>query len=245
MAHLDAPHSPATSVADRVASLGEWITGFTLNGTKYGGAYLPETDDRVSKFIHKLGEIQPRATSILECGCLEGGHTQMLAKAFPDATIFAVDVRPESLAKARLMAELFGRTNVNFILDDFDAPKISFERRYDAVFCVGLLYHLQSPEAFLKRTCAVSPILWLWTVYCPEEDASLLQSDARGRMYDEPIAHPLSAVRTTSFWPTLGSLIEFLWKAGYTHVEVVRKEITANGAGPAVLLWAKRETDKS
>ncbi len=59
-------------------------------------------------------------------------------------------------------------------------------------------------------------------------------------MHPEETAHPLSAVRTESYLPTLGSLADFLWEAGYTRVDLLKKEMTANGNGPAILLCASR-----
>ncbi|MGH8018634.1 MAG: class I SAM-dependent methyltransferase [Opitutaceae bacterium] len=235
---------PETTIAGRVASLGDWITGFMINGVRYGGHYNPDTDDRLWLFIEKLNSLANSPADILECGCLEGGHTITLAKTFPSATIHAVDVRPENLAKAKLLTELTESANVTFLQDDFDAPAICFQRNYDAVFCVGLLYHLRWPQEFLRQACSSSPILWLWTVYCDENEIATMEEKHRGRIYIEPKHHPLSAVREESFFPSLGSLIEFIWEAGYTHIELVRKEMTKNGNGPAVMLCATRATRK-
>jgi hypothetical protein len=226
------------SMRARVAELGEWITGFTYQGEAFGGGYLTENDPRVGPFIARLGAEGPRA--ILECGCLEGGHTTMLAQAFPEATIYAVDVRKENLAKARLLARVRNCANIEFSTGDFDAPGPIFRRTYDAIFCVGLLYHLRWPNVFLKHACAAAPLLWLWTVYCEEKDAAVGEADFRGRLYTEPTEHPLSGVRLESYWPTLGSLCDMLWIAGYTRIELLDSKPTANGAGPAILLCATR-----
>ena len=73
-------------------ALGPWITGFVFGGTQYGGQYRADTDSRVLRFISRFrerlaasnrGRDQP--LRILECGCLEGGHTSVLAQAFPEA----------------------------------------------------------------------------------------------------------------------------------------------------------------
>jgi 2-polyprenyl-3-methyl-5-hydroxy-6-metoxy-1,4-benzoquinol methylase len=91
-------------------ALGPWITGFEFGGNHYGGQYRADTDSRVLRFISKLrerlaasnrGRGQP--LRILECGCLEGVHTRVLARAFPEATITAVDVREKSLQKAKFI----------------------------------------------------------------------------------------------------------------------------------------------
>ncbi len=228
------------TLAERVAALGPWVTGFTIDGQKYGGDYVPVHDSRLWLFVEYLKQTGRAPAHILECGCLEGGHTALLAREFPAATIHAVEVREDNLAKARLLTELNGCTNVAFFRDDLDAPTITFARSYDAIFCVGLLYHLRWPEEFLRRACAASPVLWLWTVYCAEGEVARTEGAARGRDLWEPTAAPTAAVRAESFLPSLGSLVEYLWAAGYTQVNLVRKEMTANGNGPAVMLCASR-----
>jgi hypothetical protein len=129
---------------------------------------------------------------------------------------------------------------VTFVCDDLDEPAHSFKDDFDAIYCVGLLYHLKYPAAFLKRCGERSAALWLWTVYCAESEAQIMDGQHRGRIYNEPVEHPLSGVRTESFFPTLGSLIEMCLEAGYTKVEVLNKEMTENQNGPAVLLAASR-----
>jgi hypothetical protein len=224
-----------------VAALGEWITGFTLDGRNYGGReYFPERDTRMWPFIRRLQSAGIAPAEILECGCLEGGHTTVLSREFPLARIRAVDARPENLAKARLLAELRGCRNIEFLQDDLDEPRAAFERKADAIFCMGLLYHLRWPARFLESACRASPLLWLQTHYCPESEASSDSSRPRGRMHQEMTAHPLSGVRAEAVFPTLEALIEMLWAAGYTGIELIGREYTPNGAGPAILLCATR-----
>src|SRR5437762_9322472 len=76
-----------SSIRAQVEELGSWITGFEFEGTRYGGDYFPNDDSRVLRFVDAfrqwLRELpdRRRALRILECGCLEGGHTALLAKA--------------------------------------------------------------------------------------------------------------------------------------------------------------------
>lgn len=231
---------PAEAIASRFAALGEWITGFVINGVRYGGMYVPAQDERALRFVETLRSKTAAPKLILECGCLEGGHTVAIAKAFPGARVQAVDVRPESLTKARTVAEIVGCENIDFQVDDLDETRACLQRRYDAIFCVGLLYHLSKPREFLRAACTAAPVLWLWTVYCAEEEVARVEGAARGRLLPESTEHPLAAVRSESFLPTLGTLADYLWEAGYTNVELVKKEMTANGNGPAILLCATR-----
>ena len=223
----------------RVAALGEWITGFSYEGQMLGGKYPAEIDPRLIQFINKLHTV-PHG-KILECGCLEGGHTTILSRSFPESQIHAVDVRPANIEKAKLLAELRECRNIHFLHDDLDEPKVIFKDTYDAIFCVGLLYHLRWPDKFLKQACAAAPLLWMWTVYCGEKEAAVREGAFRGRIYKEPTAHPLSGVRDESFFPTLGSLSDMLWEAGYTRIELIESKPNLDNTGPTILLCATRD----
>lgn len=231
---------PSSAIAATFSSHGEWITGFTINGERYGGAYDPVQDYRARRFVEWMHRHSPGAGTILECGCLEGGHTALLAQELPGKTIHGVDVRTDNLAKTKAVTDLVGSKNVSLSQLDLDDPALQFSQSYDAIFCVGLLYHLRSPREFIRRAAASSPVLWLWTVYCSEHEVAQAEEASRGRILVESTEHPLSAIRRESYLPTLGSLAEFLWEAGYTRVDLLNKEMTANGNGPAILLCATR-----
>ncbi|HEV2096207.1 MAG TPA: hypothetical protein VGQ82_06850 [Chthoniobacterales bacterium] len=67
----------------------------------------------------------------------------------------------------------------------------------------------------------------------------------RGRMLPESPSHPLSRVQRESFLPTIGSLADMLWAAGFETLEFLKKEMTSNGNGPAILLCAARSARAS
>lgn len=236
------PITARMTIDERVAQLAPWITELHVGGRRLGGSYNAAADDRLALFVQRLRSdpTLPAHPRLLECGCLEGGHTVHLARAFPDASIVACEIREENLARARLHAELTGTSQVEFVQADLDQPGPVFERTFDAVFCVGLLYHLSDPAGFIRRCAAATPRLWIWTVICAESEATTTETGTRGRLYAEPTAHVLSGVRENSMFPTLGSLCDMLWDSGYTRVELFRREMTKNGNGPAVLLYASR-----
>lgn len=229
-----------TALAEKFAALGEWTTRFRIGGETLGGSYVAEGDDRLTLFLAEMKARGLAPRSVLECGCLEGGHTVQLSRAFPEAGIVATDVRANNLEKTRLVIDALACRNVELVQDDLDDPATVFARAYDAIFCVGLLYHLRRPAHFLSAACRSAPVLWLWTVYCAEDAAALQEGAYRGKIWHEPTAHMLSAVRDESFFPTLGSLLDMLWQAGYLKIHLIRKEMTANGSGPAILLCAAR-----
>lgn len=235
-----------SSISDQVEALGPWITRFEFEGAEYGGEYRTVDDPRVCRFVAEVkthsslgcGKEQP--LRILECGSLEGAHTAMLAQAFPDGEIIATDVREENLRKGRFLLSLRNLTNIRWIQDDLEQPRCVFAENYDAVFCVGLLYHLRNPAKFLARACRAAPFLWVWTIVCAEPEVTIVENGYHGRMLSETPDHPLSGVQPESFLPTVSSLVDMLWAVGFDTVELLGKAMTSNGNGPAVLLQAQR-----
>jgi hypothetical protein len=47
----------------------------------------------------------------------------------------------------------------------------------------------------------------------------------------------------SSFQPTIGSLADMLWAAGFSEISLLEKSMTPDGNGPAVLLKAVRTSD--
>jgi hypothetical protein len=228
-------------------ALGPWITGFELGGTQYGGQYRADPDSRVLRFIGRFRERLAASNRgpgqplrILECGCLEGGHTTVLAQAFPEAEITAVDVRETSLEKAKFILAASGITNVRLTKENLNEPSPALSQQYDAIFCVGLLYHLREPAAFLARAAQATGFLWLSTIICAEPEATVVEGHYRGRLFAEAVEHPLSGVNPQSFQPTIGSLADMLWAAGFSEILLLEKSMTPDGNGPAVLLKAEK-----
>jgi trans-aconitate methyltransferase len=225
------------AIARRVAELGPWITRFRFLGKTYGGDYDAVTDPRIVRVPRALGPA--RCARILELGCLEGGHTVALAHAYPQAEIVAVDVRPENLARAEFLTALLGCRSPRFVPADLETADLGALGPFDLIVCIGLLYHLWEPWKLLRQLGAQGEHLWLWTVYCPDAEAQTEHGGYRGRDFVEgPLEHPLSAVRATSFFPTLGSLLAMVQAAGFARQDVWELGSTPNG--PSVLLHARR-----
>lgn len=230
----------AAAIRDELAVLGKWYTGFVHEGRNFGGDYFAEFDTRMLPFVdHVLnsGISNPR---ILECGCFEGGHTTAIAMKVPNASVTAVDARTETQQRARKLAEIRQLNNISFTLDDLDAPEKTFRDNYDFIYCVGLLYHLRWPRAFLERCAKASPRLWLWTMLCLESEAVYTEDRYRGRLYVEPVEHPLSGLREASFLLTGGSLCDMLWQVGYRRITIMNLEERNDGVGSAILLSAEQ-----
>ncbi len=90
--------------------------------------------------------VRPRPVPILVAGCGTGRHPILIAKAYPDSEILAVDLSLASLAYAVRMTEQLGISNIKY--RQADILKLgTLEKRFAIVECAGVLHHLDDPMA--------------------------------------------------------------------------------------------------
>jgi SAM-dependent methyltransferase len=90
--------------------------------------------------------------TIVDLGCLEGGFTLLFAQAGMEA--LGIEAREMNIEKCEYVAKAFELPNLRFALDD--VRNIQSHGRFDAVFCSGLLYHLDDPTAYLRTLSRVT-----------------------------------------------------------------------------------------
>lgn len=107
-------------------------------------AALPHFDFDLVMHRFMLRRLHPwlDGVSALELGCHHGAMTERLAAIYPDLT--AVDASLPSIEIARGRVPL-----VKFIYGEFET--VELERRYDVIFLVHVLEHLDDPVLVLKR----------------------------------------------------------------------------------------------
>ena len=199
-----------------------WVTKFWIDGRDYGGHFDAMNDGRISQFFHYF----PNASTILELGALEGGHSFGLANQPTVKRVVAAEGRPSNIERALFVQGLIGTHKVEFVeanLEDFDILAFG---NFDAVFCSGLLYHLPEPWTLIERCAQVSPNLFIWTHYAGENEVEKIVHGFRGKWHGEGgLRDPLSGLSKKSFWPTLGSLINMLTRNGYRTVHIIGNEL--------------------
>src|ERR1700682_4198909 len=105
--------------------------------------YSYNFDDLVRRFA--LRQFNPflRPGAALELGCHEGGMSLLLTDYYPDLTV--VDASSNALAEARRVLP----EHVHFVLGTFEQVKLP--RRYDAIFLINVLEHVDDSVAVLRR----------------------------------------------------------------------------------------------
>jgi len=213
---------------------GPWVTRFVIDGRAYGGRFDALKDGRLSQFFRQF----PEAHTILELGSLEGGHTIGLAK-FPGVQrVLGLEGRQANLDRARFVQTLLGVPQVDFVLENLETVDLSRFGKFDAVFCVGVLYHLPRPWELIAQIAQVSPHLFIWTHYAADKKADKTIVEFRGMEYRESgLRDPLSGLSPSSFWPTLEALTEMLTKHGFTTIRLIENN-PSHPHGPAVTVAA-------
>jgi SAM-dependent methyltransferase len=154
------------------------------------------------------------AIRVADLGCLEGGYAAAFAQAGYDVTGF--EARADNIACCEFLAERLKLSNLRFVQDDV-RNVFGPESEWDAVFCCGLLYHLDDPVAFLRQLGrATRRLLIAQTHYSTRPDAK--HEGHRGHWYDEGRGRWESWKNERSFWLTRKDLMSAMRDAGFDLV---------------------------
>ena len=212
----------------RLQARSAWMTSYSIRGHVYGSGFNHDQDVRPPHFF----QLATNARRILELGSCQGGGTFQLARHAGVREVVALEGRDYNIEKAKFVQQTLGVSNVKFLeanLETFDFASLG---RFDAVYCVGLLYHLPSPWELLARLEPVADVLYINTHYCRQAQASMTIDGYEGLKYGEQgFADPLSGLSSWSFWPTLKSLAHMLIDTGFTP-EIVETDSTGPGQSP-------------
>lgn len=96
-----------------------------------------------------------RSASCLDIACHEGFFSIELAKR-GFRRVLGIDVRGESLEKARFVAEVLGFEGTKFQTLNAEEVSPAVVGEFDVTLFLGLLYHLENPMLCLRRAAAVT-----------------------------------------------------------------------------------------
>lgn len=122
---------------------------------------------------------------------MEGGRTFPLARRV--GHVVGIDSRREHLQRGRFIEREFGVANVTFLESDLEAGDLAALGTFDAIFNVGLLYHLHDPARLLKQCAEVAPEMLLWTHVVDDSDSRKHKIDCNAvyRLMDHGLWWPL------------------------------------------------------
>lgn len=149
--------------------------------------------------------------TVADLGCLEGGYAAAFARAGYNVTGY--EANPDNYACCQQVQEALGMANLAF--QQMDVRDLATS--YDAVFCCGLLYHLDQPAAFLaqlgKLTRRVLIIQTHYSLHAETENENL-----PGSWYYEQPGRWSSHRNPRSFWLTRPALLQAIGDAGFRCV---------------------------
>lgn len=87
--------------------------------------------------------------NILDAGCGFGQYSYFMAKKFPVAKIFSVDVKVDYLEDCKYFFEKTGLENTEFAFADL--TKIDYENQYDFALSVDVMEHIEDDIGVFKR----------------------------------------------------------------------------------------------
>ena len=221
---------------DEFARHGPWVTAFHIDGHTYGGTFDAARDPRLDQFFERF----PKARTILELGSLEGGHTFCLGAHPGVRRVLGIEGRASNIERARVVQRLVASDTVEFAQANLESVDLAPFGEFDAVFCVGLLYHLPEPWKLLDQIARVTNQLFVWTHYASKPTTRRRAFRYSGILYQEHgLYDALSGMSARSFWPTFDSLTKMLMDSGFADVAIIEKD-TGHPHGPCVTLAAVR-----
>lgn len=116
---------------------------------------------------------EKRHLRLADLGCLEGGYAVEFARM--GFQVLGIEVREANLAACNYVKSKTNLPNLEFVKDD--AYNIGKHGMFHAVFCCGLLYHLDRPKQFLESLSSVtSKLVILQTHFSTDTLSARLQS---------------------------------------------------------------------
>lgn len=198
-----------------------WVTKFVIDGKQYGGTYDALNDKRVKYFFRYFPDVK----TILELGSLEGGHTVALAQHPGVEKVIGIEGRKANIDKAKFIKKVFKIDNAEILEANIEDVNLSDFGQFDAVYCVGILYHLPKPWKLIEQISKVTKNLFIWTHYATEAKVNTVANGYNGFIYKEyGLVDPLSGLSPDSFWPKFDDLRKMLSDYMFTKVHIIEDD---------------------
>ena len=135
----------------------------------------------LTSFRASLSHLDPeRIQSICEVGCAEGELLKQLHQLFPEAALYATDISPEEIEKAR---QNCADISINFSVQDAENLTQYDDKAFDLVICCEVLEHLPHPAAGFAELNRISRTAILVSV--PNEPVWRILNVMRGKYWKD------------------------------------------------------------
>ena len=248
-----------------IARYGPWTAHCIHLGEGVYTFDVPQTDSKLRRFVQIAADVTGKpldALRVLDLACLEGHYG--IEFALHGAQVLAIEGRETNLAKARFVKEMLSLDRLELALEDVRRLDVERHGRFDVVLCLGILYHLDTPDAMdfverLSRVCTRVAIIdthislsddtsfaWkgktYWGAYSKEHD-----DDATPEQKLASLWYSLDNPR--SFKLTRASLCNLLRHVGFTSVYECMNPYEYHypnwphaAAGDSTVVWKDRLT---
>jgi SAM-dependent methyltransferase len=180
---------------------------------------------RVARIVCDLAGGSPAGLRILDLACDEGNFAIELAR-LGAREVVGVEAR-DHVHQAIARAQRLGLQNVRFEQGDVRAVTPASHGGFDVVLCLGILYHLDTPDVFafaenVAALCERFAVIETQISLSRKRTEAHGEHEYRGKTYPEDPALPGAAIdKRQSFWPTRPSLLNLLSSVGFTTVSEV------------------------
>ena len=202
----------------------------------YGGKHSYKGDPRIKDFFSWCDQYD----TILELGSCEGGHTALLAEKAK--LVLGVEGKDHLIGRALFAMEALGIHNVNFHKASLDEGinLASFHlTKVDAVFCSGLLYHLNRPWKLIREIAEITDRFYLATHCATERDACCC--GYWGKFMEDGSSDDWAGITPWAFWFTLPSLLDCLKDAGFKIEHTTFWNKFGDSPFPMVSIFCRKE----
>jgi tRNA (mo5U34)-methyltransferase len=200
----------------RVTELGPWREPFRL-GHGLMTTYKRKAPERmlfrrdlISGTVAALIGDDLGNTTVLDLGCSAGFFSLDIAASGANH-VNGVDLRPDSVEKARFLAEHYAITNVSFKVMDVD--ELQLDQQWDVVLNLGLLYHVTNPLQLVRRTYELCRQFAVIDTACHQEPVS-----AYLLFGDKDVKNPAEGREEFEFHPTYRAAIDTMRYAGFSEI---------------------------
>jgi ubiquinone/menaquinone biosynthesis C-methylase UbiE len=150
-------------IQEEIERLGPWFYEFDLGPGMQTHSVVPPEVRPI--FATRLAMVRrlvrdhfgPRLAKIrcLDVGCHEGFYSvAMLREGVHE--VVGVDVREESLERARFVASVLGLNNVRFLEENCEDLSVAELGTFPLTLFLGVLYHLENPMRCLRRVARLT-----------------------------------------------------------------------------------------